>query len=228
MHNMLTLATVIAFLLTLVALAPPASAQNSSLYQRFTQDGQQVDLTLQTSSSTYRALPPPKELRMNDLVTIRVDVSSQTVTEGEAERRRNLFYDAILRDWVILKGIDEIKPSGQSAGNPRANGQINGLFRAEGEIDTVESVKFNITASIADIRPNGTLVLEAHTSVQVNDMHWEYSLSGICRPEDIGPDNVLMSQNISELSVYKRERGQVRDSYRRGWFLTFWDSVRLF
>jgi hypothetical protein len=39
---------------------------------------------------------------------------------------------------------------------------------------------------------------------------------------------VLLSQNISELSVYKRERGQVRDSYRRGWLLSFWDSVRLF
>jgi flagellar L-ring protein precursor FlgH len=205
-----------------------ASGQTSSLYQRYAADGEDVPLTLENSSWTHRALPPPKELRMNDLVTIRVDVSSQTITEGEAERRRNLLYDAILRDWVILKGIDEIKPSPQSGGNPRANGQIQGLFRAEGEVETVESVKFNITATIADIRPNGTLVLEAHTSVQVNDMHWEYSLSGICRPEDIGPDNVLLSQNISELSVYKRERGQVRDSYRRGWLLSFWDSVRLF
>lgn len=215
-------------MLLTIAVGDVVCGQNSSLYQRYTSDGQQVPLTLENSSWSYRQLPPPKELRMNDLVTIRVDVSSQTVTEGEAQVRRNLLYDAILRDWVILKGIDEIKPSGQSAGNPRANGSINGLFRAEGEVDTVESVKFNITATIADIRPNGTLVLEAHTSVQVNDMHWEYSLSGICRPEDIGPDNVLLSQNISELSVYKRERGQVRDSYRRGWLLTFWDSVRLF
>jgi flagellar L-ring protein precursor FlgH len=213
--------------LTLLAGAV-ASAQTSSLYQRYTSDGQEVPLTLENSSWSYRQLPPPKELRINDLVTIRVDVMSQTVTEGEAQRRRNLLYDAILRDWVILKGIDEVKPSGQSGGDPRMQGQINGLFRAEGEIETVESVKFNITATIADIRPNGTLVLEAHTSVQVNEMHWEYSLSGICRPEDIGPDNILLSQNISELSVYKRERGQVRDSYRRGWFLTFWDSVRLF
>ena len=54
------------------------------------------------------------------------------------------------------------------------------------------------------------------------------AMLGVARPEDIGPDNVLLSQNISELSVYKRERGQVRDSYRRGWLLTFWDSVRLF
>lgn len=218
----------IAALLLLLACGRMASAQNSSLYQRVSQDGKQVQLTLDNSSWTYRALPPPKELRINDLVSIRVDVSSQTVSEGEAQRRRNLLYDGILRDWLILKGIDEVKPSGQSGGNPRVQGQINGLFRAQSDLETVESVKFNITATIADIRPNGTLVLEAHAGVQVNDMQWEYSLSGICRPEDIGPDNVLLSQNISELSVYKRERGQIRDSYRRGWLLTWWDSVRLF
>lgn len=187
-----------------------------------------MPLTLANSSWHYRQLPPQKQLQVNDLVTIRVDVSSQTISEGEAERRRNLLYDAILRDWVILKGIDEVKPSGQSAGDPRLQGQINGLFRAEGELETIESVKFNITATIADIRPNGTLVLEAHKSVQINDNVWEYSLSGICRKEDIGPDNVILSQHIAELSVYKRERGQVRDSYKRGWFLTFWDQVRLF
>jgi flagellar L-ring protein precursor FlgH len=215
-------------LLLPLTLSHWASAQNSSLYQRVSQDGQEVQLTLDNSSWTYRALPPPKELRINDLVSIRVDVMSQTVTEGEAQRRRNLLYDGILRDWLILKGLDEVKPSGQSGGDPRVQGQINGLFRAQSDLETVESVKFNITATIADIRPNGTLVLEAHASVQVNDMHWEYSLSGICRPEDIGPDNVLLSQNISELSVYKRERGQIRDSYRRGWLLTWWDSVRAF
>jgi flagellar L-ring protein precursor FlgH len=218
----------LALVLTTLAAGAAASAQTSSLYQRYTPEGQEVPLTLENSSWSYRQLPPPKELRMNDLVTIRVDVSSQTTTEGDAQIRRNLLYDAILRDWVILKGIDEIKPSGQSGGNPRANGTINGLFRAQSQVETTENVKFNITATVADIRPNGTLVLEAHTSVQVNDMHWEYSLSGICRPQDIGPDNVLLSQNISELSVYKRERGQIRDAYRRGWLLSWWDSVRLF
>ena len=224
MHNALRIAA----LLLPLAMGQLAIAQTSSLYQRVSQDGQEVQLTLDNSSWTYRALPPPKELRVNDLVTIRVDVSSQTVSEGDAQRRRNMLYDGILRDWIILKGLDEIKPSGQSGGDPRVQGQINGLFRAQSDLETVESVKFNITATIADIRPNGTLVLEAHAGVQVNDMHWEYSLGGVCRPEDIGPDNVLLSQNISELSVYKRERGQIRDSYRRGWLLTWWDSVRAF
>lgn len=218
------------FLVGLVfsVIAESAHAQNSSLYRQVRATGGNVPLTLNEVSPYYRHLPPPKELRLNDLITIRVDIKSQTFSEGEMERRRNLLYDAILKDWVVLKGLDEIRPSGQSQGDPRIQGQINGLFRAEGELETLENVKFNITATIADIRPNGTLVLEAHKTVQVNDMAWDYSLSGICRKEDIGPNNIVLSEHIAELSVYKRERGQVRDSYKRGWLLSFWDKVRAF
>lgn len=213
-------------------LAPPAAdfarGQNNSLHRRVTATGDDAPLTLSEASPYYRPLPAPKVLRVNDLVTIRVDIASQTSSDGEMERRRNLLYDAVLKDWVVLKGLGDLKPSPQSGGDPRIQGQINGLFRAEGELETTENVKFNITATIADIRPNGTLVLEAHKTVQVNDMAWDYSLSGICRKEDIDPTNVVLSQHIAELSVYKRERGQVRDSYKRGWLLTFWDRVRAF
>jgi flagellar L-ring protein precursor FlgH len=210
-------------------LSPQAIGQSSSLYdQRLQANGAPAALTLDNSSWLYRQLPPPKQLQVNDLVTIRVDVQSETMAEGEMERRRNLLYDAVLRDWVVLKDLDEVKPSGQSKGNPRLAGQINGLFRAEGELETSEAVRFEITATIADIRPNGTLVLEAHKSIQVNDMIWDYSLSGVCRKEDIRPDNLVFSNHIAELSVFKRERGAVRDAYKRGWLLSWWDRVRLF
>ena len=226
MKRTLLMITVLTCLMWAVAAVTETAAQNSSLYRQVRATGDAAPLTLREASPYYRHLPPPKELRTNDLITIRVDIKSQTSSEGEAERRRNLLYDAVLRDWVILKGLD-VKPSPQSGGDPRIQGQINGLFRAEGEVETNERVAFNITATIADIRPNGTLVLEAHKTVQVNDMAWDYSLSGICRKEDV-IENVILSDRIAELSVYKRERGQVRDSYKRGWFLTWWDGVRFF
>ena len=219
-----TISILLAFAVT---LSTSAWAQNSSLYRQVRATGGEAPLTLAQGSPYYRPLPPPKELRVNDLVTIRVEIKSQTSSEGEAERRRNLLYDAVLRDWVILKGLD-LKPSPQSGGDPRIQGQINGLFRAEGEVETTERVAFSITATIADIRPNGTLVLEAHKTVQVNDMAWDYSLAAICRKEDIDANNIIFSEKIAELSVYKRERGQVRDSYKSGWLLTWWDTMRAF
>ena len=42
------------------------------------------------------------------------------------------------------------------------------------------------------------------------------------------PNNTILSENVAELSIYKRETGHVRDSYRRGWLMEFWDAVAPF
>ena len=47
----------------------------------------------------------------------------------------------------------------------------------------------------------------------------------LCRREDIGPGNVILSKNIANLVVDKRELGQIRDSYKRGWLTRWWDQL---
>ena len=69
---------------------------------------------------------------------------------------------------------------------------------------------------MVDIRPNGNLVLEAHSYQQDNDEVIESSLTGLVRREDVLPNNTVFSQKIAELSVHKRETGHIRDAYRRG------------
>jgi flagellar L-ring protein precursor FlgH len=81
---------------------------------------------------------------------------------------------------------------------------------------------------VVDIRPIGHLVLEAHQSIRNNDEYWERSLSGIIRPEDILPNNTVLSEDVSELQITKRERGQVRDGYRRGWLYYLLDRYGAF
>ena len=130
--------------------------------------------------------------------------------------------------WIHLEGLKAVKPDQQNDGDQRVQGKLNQLYRSEAELETRESLKFEIAASVADIRPNGNLVLEAHRVIRVNDETWEYSLSGICRKEDVGPGLVVFSRDIAELSVQKRERGHVRDGYRRGWFTRWFDTLQPF
>ena len=68
-------------------------------------------------------------------------------------------------------------------------------------------------------------MLEARKTISNNEEHWEYSLTGECRAQDIGPGNTLLSRNIADLRIDKRERGQVRDGYKRGWFAKWFDQV---
>jgi flagellar L-ring protein precursor FlgH len=173
-------------------------------------------------------LPPLKEAKINDIITIRVDLGARSASEGDFQRRKNATYDAILKDWPILDGLRWIKPSPQSNGDPRIQGTLNSLSRVQSDLETSESVKFDIAATVQSVLPNGTLVIEAHREARINDEDWIVSLSGICRREDIQPGNVILSKDIAQLKIDKREVGAIRDSYKRGWFTRFYDMFNPF
>lgn len=224
-------AAVFAFGLVAACALHPASGQengpNSSLFSgKF---GPYVKQAGPAVTSWYEVpLAPPKEVQVQDIVTIRVDLGAQVISESEMQRRKNATYDALLNNWVILNGLKSVKPSPQSDGDPRVQGNLNQLYRATGELETVESLKFEIAAKVAAVLPNGNLVLEAHRQVVNNDEVWMHSLTGVCRREDIGPGNVILSEDIADLEVSKREHGHVRDSYKRGWFTLWLDRFNPF
>ena len=176
-----------------------------------------TDHPLQSSSWTYVPSQPARTLKIHDLITIRVDEMSTTSAQGNASSRKNTIYDARLQDWIRFDGLG-MKPAPQADGDPRVQGQQNEVYRADSTIRTRESMTFNIAAEIADIRPNGTLVLSAHKTLEESDNVFDIALSGICRAEDIQPDGTILSKNIHELQVKKDARGHVRDGYSRGWF----------
>jgi len=205
-----------------------ATAQNSSIYSQQLPLSDRQPLLLQEGSWTYIPPLPLREIKINDRVTVRVDELARMQAEGEVDRRKDATYDALLQDWVRLIGLNAVKPDAQSDGDQRIRGRLQQLYRAETDVETRESLALNIACTVADIRPNGDLVLEGHKQIRVNDNVWEVSLSGICRYEDVGPDNVVLSRNIADLMLEKRERGQVRDGYRRGWFLRWFDEFHPF
>jgi len=174
-------------------------------------------------AASWTAVPavPGRALKIHDLVSIRVDESATSDSQANAQSRKTASLDARLNDWVRLVGIDTVKPAKQADGDQRVGGHENEVYRASSNLQTREQMTFNIAAEIADIRPNGTLVLSARKSVTLNDNIWEASLSGVCRPQDVGPDNVILSRDIFELQVNKKEEGHVRDGISRG-FITRW------
>ncbi|MGN6547009.1 MAG: flagellar basal body L-ring protein FlgH [Aureliella sp.] len=183
---------------------------------------------LAAASWTYAAAPAARVLRIHDVISIRVDEVARMTAEGRASQRKNALYNAILKDWIEMEGLKAIRKAPQTQGDPAVNGQLSEIYRATSDLQTLESLAFNIAAEIADIRPNGNIVLEAHKSISVNDNRWEISLSGICQAKDIGPDNLVLSKDIIDLKVEKRESGQARDGYRRGWFTEWFSRLQPF
>jgi flagellar L-ring protein FlgH len=215
------------FSLALVAVCPDnALAQNSSLFAR---DIPQLgpELTLANTSWVYQAIDPPKPIKLNDLVTVIVLETSQFQSKADLNRRKQAQLNAQLKDWVKLDGLN-IQPAPQSSGDEAVNGTLQSQYRSNNELGTTDLIKFSIQARVVDIRPNGHLVLEAHQKVRNNDEQSDQFLSGIVRPEDILPNNTILSEKVAELQIHKREKGSVRDGYRRGWAFLFLDRFGMF
>jgi flagellar L-ring protein precursor FlgH len=206
-----------------------AKMRQQALQQAMAQPGPYGKPVTPLGSSWYETpLPPPKEVRKGDLIKIRVDLGARMSSDGEIQRRKNTQYDALLNDWVLLNGLRNVKPAPQSDGDQRVRGTTNQLYRATGELETSESIKFNITATVVDILPNGNVVLEAHWKINNNNEQWIRSLSGIVARENIGPGNLVLGEDVADLQIGKQEIGHVRDSYRRGWVTRLLDTFSPF
>lgn len=212
----------------LLAMAGTASyAQTSSLFHQDS-GGAPTQLTLANSSPFYQPVEQPRTLRLNDLITVMVNEKTQTISEADVERRKQYTLNAQLRDFVVLDGLNHLKAAPQTSGDQKINGSLQGQARAQADLETKSGMKFTIAARVVDIRPNGHLVIEAHRTLRDNEEQWDQSLSGIVRPEDVLPNNTVLSEDIAELKIDKREMGHVRDGYRRGWFYKLLDKYGLF
>lgn len=189
--------------------------------------GQPPTALLNAVSWTYQPAPPTRVFRKKDLVTIRVDEITRMAAEGSAESRKRTLYNAAITDWIQLSKFT-LKPDPQVDGDPRIGARSDGTYLAESNIESRESMAFNIAATIVDIRPNGSMLLEARKTIRVNDNLWETSLTGLCRAQDISPDNVVLSKDLIDLDIKKQDRGHLRDGYKRGWLQRWIDQFQPF
>jgi flagellar L-ring protein precursor FlgH len=208
--------------LLVIATGERVQAQTSSLY-----GAPDVRQPLTLASHSWYFIPPPpvKQIELNDIITVIVKENSQVIAEGEVQRRTQSNFDARLRNWIQFRGFS-LNPLPTSVGEPRARGSFDNQANTTAEIQTSDSIVFRIAARVVDIRPNGNLVIEGHSSITNNDEVREHSISGVVRREDIAPDNTVMSEKVLEAQIHKRDTGAVRDAYRRGWLLKTFDRFK--
>ena len=184
-------------------------------------------LGLQTSWS-YVPPAPARSLKLHDIVSIRIEETSTSLATGNATSRKTTSYDASVREWIRLVGLDTIKPAPQADGNPRVQTEQTEVYRGDSTIRTSEAFTRNIAAEIVDIKPNGLIVLDATKVIEENDNSWRYSLTGTCRSQDIDPNNVVLSRNLIQSHMKKQDLGHVRDGYSRGWLTKLLARIKPF
>ncbi len=173
------------------------------------------------------AAPKRERIGVGHLVTIIVRESKQALTDARIDSLKEWEITAELRKWFRLDKDDKLVPQTFQSGTPGVDFTSEDQYRGNGRYNRNDQLTTRITATVIDVKPNGTLTLEARKSIKVDEERQNYTLTGVCRSEDLTPQNTLLSTQIADLIVEVEHTGATRDATRRSWFKRIADLLRL-
>ncbi len=210
--------------------APSAAAQ--SLFVKALDEGpalaaREAATTEMAQSSMLFVTPPePRTFMKHDLITIIVDETSQQKSsqslDTEKKSSANLTLNAILDPWELL----EMRlRQGDTANTKILGTNFKRKFEGDGEYERSDRFSAKITAEIIEIKPNGTLVLQATKIITKDSEVQTLVLSGVARQEDITNRNTILSSQIASLSMNLQNAGELRESSKKGLLTRVLDKI---
>lgn len=173
--------------------------------------------TLKEVSFTYVPEPEPHVLKKHDLVTVIIREESDFKTKGSTDLKRTSDLDAKLEEYLQLTLPDlKLRNAGTANLPLETKASANRSFKGEGNVDRSDSLTARIEAEVLDVKPNGTLVLQATKRIKTDDEEQQFTLSGICRASDVSTDNTILSSSLHDFALEKKHTGTVRDTTKRG------------
>lgn len=97
-------------------------------------------------------------------------------------------------------------------------------FDGNSDADQSNSLQGNITVTVAEILPNGNLIVRGEKWITLNRGDEFIRISGIIRPEDIAPDNTIISTRLANAKISYSGTGELADAQQMGWFSRFFNS----
>jgi len=227
-----------AALAAMLGVAGQAGAQSSSLYARSggqgdsvaadrygyaedadrRDDGPVLHRDVARYTSVYARRPEPQHYAVNDLVTIVVRESFDTELESESSTEKSIDYQGAITDFPHLALLDLLEGQLRPGDSEDVLLGVNyeSEFEGEGEYARSESMTGRITARVLDVKPNGTLVLEARKTLVNDGEEVTIVATGICRVEDISPDNTVLSTQLYDLFIDKQHEGELKEATEKG------------
>lgn len=170
--------------------------------------------------------PPPKTFKKNDLIEIIINESSLQKHEQSLDTKKDYTTKSELTKIPSLHDLAELQlrnPANQSKANLELTS--NNKFKGEGQYERTDRFTARITAVVLEVKPNGTLVLEAKKSFTSNKEETAMIMSGVCRSEDITVQNTVQSAQMANLSLTVKNEGDVKDASRKGFIPQVLDTI---
>lgn len=97
-------------------------------------------------------------------------------------------------------------------------------FSGDASSDQSNSLSGSITVTVHEVYPNGNLLVRGEKWLTLNQGDEYVRVSGIARPEDIGPDNSISSSLLADARLTYSGTGDLANANRQGWLTRFFNS----
>jgi len=175
--------------------------------------------TIFNAGTDIRLFEDRKASRIGDILTVvlaeQTNASKNSQTSTSKATAATLASPTVFGIPLTHKGI------------PLFEGSLSGdsSFDGKGSSSQSNSLAGDITVTVVDRLPNGNLVISGEKWVTLNQGREFIRLSGIIRPDDIEPDNTLLSTRIANAQITYSSKGVMAAANRMGLIARFFNSV---
>jgi len=198
-------------------LVPTTLAQSGTVYgtpSLLTPHGRPARMS--EASLVFQAPPKQRVFQVEDIIYVHINDKMSYNNTANNQRRKQIDTTAAITSWSKITGIFKL-PVAAAGPYPAIGGEIDHNTQNRGRMIRNETVDFYIPCRITDVRDNGNLVIEGNRSFGIGEEGSITTVTGIVRPDTIGPDFKVESNQVAELVIRNIPSGNVYDTVRRPW-----------
>lgn len=171
--------------------------------------------------------PPPRTYKPGDLLTIIIRETRKWEADADLNTRKQWDLNSELSAFIkFING--NLGSADFKRGQPNIDYSWKDETRSKGDSKREDSLTTRLTAKIIDVKPNGTLVLEGRARLVHDEEYSEITITGVCRKEDVTPDNTILSTQLANKEVLISNKGALRAAAARGWARKLIDMLKPF
>ncbi len=175
--------------------------------------------SLYSPNSAMGLFTDQKAQRIGDIITVILSerTSSSKTSNVEVTKENEL---------DIAPGGGTVFGATPSLGGLALNSNVTSdrEFTGEAEADQSNQLSGNISVTVVDIFPNGTLVIRGEKWMTLNRGNEFIRISGLVRPDDVTPENTVLSTKIANARIAYSGTGELADSQKMGWMTRFFNG----
>jgi flagellar L-ring protein precursor FlgH len=161
-----------------------------------------------------------RNYRVGDLITVMLDESTRAIRKQTGTVKREASND-VIPSGLVNKALRIPSKIFGSKGDGALEGlnlnSSNIASSGEGSADQNASLTGAVSVTVVEVLSNGNLMVRGEKQLALTEGAEVIQVSGIIRPDDVSPNNMVQSRRLANAQISYRGTGDMAAVAKTGW-----------